>query len=100
MPGVEEAINAASSGSDAWVSILLIVIVMGGFGILGFLIKKLYEGREQDLQFQRTTLVDLNEKTTSCVQENSDCLKELKHAVVDLKDRECPYGNGNLKPET
>jgi len=70
VPGTETAIEAASQGNPAWVSILLIVIVISGFGLLGMVVRQLWNDHRELNEFVRDRMIQALER-------NSDTMEKM-----------------------
>lgn len=95
MPGTEEAIKAAShQGYEAILLVIVVLAMLGAFGILVRFLLNTTSAREKALsdrinqleQFIQTTLVDL---VAQCTESNNHAVQAMHALTESLKTRPC-----------
>ncbi len=80
---MDEVVKTAATESG-WVAALLVLLVLSGFGVLGYIVRQLWIDHRELQRFVRSELVDLVSKNTTAYSRLGDLLDERPC----LRDRE------------
>lgn len=103
---MNEVVKTAAAESG-WVAALLVLLVLSGFGVLGYIVRQLWIDHRELQRFVRSELVDLVSKNTTAYSRLGDllddrpCLRNREERVRKsyiLPDPDAPIGRG-LRPE-
>lgn len=102
---MDEVVKTAATESG-WVAALLVLLVLAGFGVLGFIVRQLWTDHRELQTFVRTELAELVTKNTTAYSRLGDllddrpCLRDREDRVRKsyvLPDPDAPIGR-TLRP--
>lgn len=86
---MEQIVQTAATESG-WVAALLVLLVLSGFGVLGYIVRQLWIDHRELQRFVRSELVDLVAKNTTAYSRLGDLLHDRPCLQDEARGRK-PY---------